>query len=91
MNEQIKKLVDGIKEILDISEMTFLPCPFCGGGETQIYEDRMESVMGIKGDLVAVEIHHWCDHDLSTDSPRSATKIKAHDHKGAEMAWNRRA
>lgn len=65
-------------------------CPFCGGGETRIDENRLRPTMTGQGSLVSVEIHHWCP--ASEGQPRRNHMVKVgRDRAFAISAWNRRA
>ena len=50
-------------ECLKVSEqprVNLKPSPFCGGGETQVHESHMPPRMSGPGDLISVEVRHWC-------------------------------
>lgn len=70
--------------------MTLLPCPFCGGGETRISENRHSPTMSGNGGLISVEINHWCPAVPGQPSRNTVTRT-GRDHASAIAAWNRRA
>lgn len=67
-----------------------LPCPFCGGGETRISENRHSPTMSGNGGLISVEITHWCPAVPGQPSRNTVTRT-GRDHASAIAAWNRRA
>lgn len=65
------------------------PCPFCGAGETHIHTNRGAwSGMGF-GQIISVEVRHWCPQDPGQPS-RCFVRI-GRDEASAIAAWNRRA
>jgi hypothetical protein len=66
------------------------PCPFCGAGETQVHESHMPPRMSGPGDLISVEVRHWCGPMPGVLS-RSNVVMAGRDHESAMAAWNRRA
>jgi hypothetical protein len=66
-----------------------LPCPFCGGGETSIRENRHSPTMSGCGGLISVEITHWCPAVPGQPSRNTITRT-GRDHASAIAAWNRR-
>jgi len=67
-----------------------LPCPFCGGGETRVRENRHSPTMSGSGGLISVEITHWCPAVPGQPSRNTITRT-GRDHASAIAAWNRRA
>lgn len=63
-----------------------LPCPFCGGTETQIRENKYWTGMGSK--VMSVEIHHWCEKESGVRG--SHITIRAKTEIEAIERWNRR-
>lgn len=66
------------------------PCPFCGGGDTEINEiplTRGPRMDGKPSPIISVEIRHWCKHrdGLSTAS----IVFRARDRETALATWNR--
>lgn len=61
-----------------------LPCPFCGGTNTQARESTHWTGRSTK--LISVTIMHWCD-----DSPISnVLQRKGKTHEEAIANWNKR-
>ena len=66
-----------------------LPCPFCGAGETIMSEKHMPPRMSGPGQLISVEIRHWCQkygYGLS----RLNVCIAAQTHEAVVLMWNTR-
>lgn len=66
------------------------PCPFCGGGETEIRTNYMPVRMGRKPEIIGVEINHWCD-GLTRGAQRRSVHAHGRDRDDAIAAWNRRS
>lgn len=68
------------------------PCPFCGGGETVIDENRLNrapSMNGRQSPIISVEIRHWCPAEPGQPNRNTILRI-GRDHASAAAAWNRR-
>lgn len=69
------------------------PCPFCGGGETRIDENRLNRapmMSGKESPVISVEIRHWCER-LEGQPSRNTITRTGRDMESAIAAWNRRA
>lgn len=65
-----------------------LPCPFCGGGETQIH-DNGRVWTGMKwGDPISVSIRHWCEEPAG---PNRMLERVGRDLEQAIERWNMRS
>jgi hypothetical protein len=64
------------------------PCPFCGGGETDIRESRLAPRMNGPGAVIAVEVAHWCNRPPGVVAAHFS--IRARTREDAVAAWNRR-
>lgn len=66
------------------------PCPFCGGTDIEVRENRLGPYMsGKQGALVSVEIRHWCGGSIREGE--LTFHARGHNHESARMAWNSRA
>ena len=66
-----------------------LPCPFCGGGNTEIRENgRVWSGIGYTRPTSTSVFHHCTP---SAGQPSRAIERVGRDHASAIAAWNRRA
>lgn len=72
-------------------------CPFCGGLNIDVRENRMNNAPrmdGKRGPIFTVQIDHHCARgvDVNGNYPvlASAIHIRGRDHKSAEAAWNKR-
>lgn len=65
-----------------------LPCPFCGGKETQIRPNRYWT--GMRSQVISVEIRHWCD-EPQKGVGGSAITMRAKTEDEAVAKWNERA
>lgn len=68
-------------------EEALLPCPFCGGGETEIRENTMWG--GRSQVVLSVSIRHFCPRELG--QPTRAIERIGRDRESAIKAWNQRA
>ena len=66
------------------------PCPFCGGGETDIRTNYMPVRMSRKPEISSVEVNHWC-HGLTKGAQRRSVHAHGRDRDDAIEAWNRRS
>lgn len=69
-----------------------LPCPFCGGGETDIKAyplNNMPRMDGKPSAIISVEVRHWCER--SDGVVASLAQFRGRDAESAIGAWNRRA
>lgn len=62
-----------------------LPCPFCGGTETQIRPNTYWT--GMSSMVMSVDILHWCKED----NLKTILRIKGRTEDEAKMKWNSRA
>lgn len=63
---------------------TLLPCPFCGGGETLVDEQKFWT--GMSSQVISAVVRHWCPK-----SPLSSIiELKAKAVEEAVALWNRR-
>lgn len=70
-----------------------MPCPFCGGGETRIEENRLNRapmMSGKESPVISVEIRHWCPPQQGQPRRNHVVKV-GRDMNSAIAAWNRRA
>lgn len=67
-------------------EPNLLPCPFCGGTETQIRPNTYWT--GMKSLVMSVEIHHWCAREEGVRG--SHIVIRAKTETEAIERWNKR-
>lgn len=67
---------------------SLLPCPFCGGGETQIHVNKGTWNGRGYGEPVSVEVRHWCESELG--QPSRMISRAGRDESSAIAAWNRR-
>jgi hypothetical protein len=67
-----------------------LPCPFCGGGGTDVRVTRLSPRMEGPGALIGVTIQHWCQ-GRNKAAQRTTTQAHGRDHADAIEAWNTRA
>jgi hypothetical protein len=68
------------------------PCPFCGGGETTVNENRlnrMPDMGGRQSPIISVEIRHWCQAEPGQPNRNIILRV-GRDHASAIAAWNRR-
>ncbi|MFZ5783971.1 MAG: Lar family restriction alleviation protein [Pseudomonadota bacterium] len=70
-----------------------LPCPFCGGGTTDIEERRLNNTPRMDGRpsaVISATVFHWCP--VSAGQP-SGLNVSMHgrDRASAIAAWNTRA
>lgn len=64
------------------------PCPFCGGGTTEITENGRVWT-GMKwGEPSSVSVRHWCE-EVPGQPSRMLERV-GRDHEAAIAAWNRR-
>lgn len=61
-----------------------LPCPFCGGINTQI--DFYKYWTGRRNEILSAEVKHWCDEELFA----SFLKIRGKTEQEAIDKWNSR-
>ena len=66
------------------------PCPFCGGGETHIRPRHMPPRMSGPGELISIDIIHWCPR-LEGQLSRTSVTFAGREWEPARDAWNRRA
>ena len=65
------------------------PCPFCGGGTTEITENGRVWT-GMKwGEPSSVSVRHWCE-EVPGQPSRMLERV-GRDHEAAIAAWNRRS
>lgn len=62
-----------------------LPCPFCGGTNTQIREHTMWT--GMKASILSVSIYHWCEEP----GPSRIIERIGRDEQEAIKRWNMRS
>lgn len=67
---------------------SLLPCPFCGGGETQIHVNKGTWNGRGHGEPVSVEVRHWCESEQG--QPSRMISRAGRDEASAIAAWNRR-
>lgn len=63
-----------------------LPCPFCGGGQTEIHENKHWT--GMRYLVMSVEVKHWCFR--SEGELQSFITLKDKTEEDAITKWNRR-
>lgn len=66
-----------------------LPCPFCGGGTTEVRDNGRPWLGSRYGDPVSVSVRHLCDH-VDSQPSRMIERV-GRDRESAIDAWNRRA
>lgn len=69
-----------------------MPCPFCGGGETLIEENRLNRapmMSGKESPVISVEIRHWCPPQQGQPRRNHVVKV-GRDMNSAIAAWNTR-
>lgn len=66
-----------------------LPCPFCGGGKTEVRENGRPWLGTRWGEPVSVSVRHWCEH--VDGQPSRMIERVGRDRAAAIAAWNRRA
>lgn len=71
---------------LAMDTQPLLPCPFCGGSETEFREQKMWT--GVKFRVYAVYVTHHCP---ATQYPRTRIEVRGKTHEEAAETWNRRA
>lgn len=71
------------------TDITLAPCPFCGGGETQIHLNKGTWTGMGYGEPVSVEVRHWCAQEAG--QPSRMISRAGRDEASAIAAWNRRA
>lgn len=74
---------------LTLPTPALLPCPFCGGGTTEIQENG-KVWSGMKySEPASVSVRHWCD-EIKGQPSRLIERV-GRDEASAIAAWNRRA
>ena len=68
-------------------ETELLPCPFCGGIQTDIRRETYWT--GMRSQLLSVTVMHWCVRP--SGDLQSTIQIKRKTEEGAIDAWNSRA
>ena len=68
--------------------MGLLPCPFCGGGELRIDEQRLSPTMKGPGALISVAVRHWCDKRPGVVNVH--IEFRGRDLSSAAAQWNNR-
>lgn len=71
----------------DIS--TLSPCPFCGGGETQVIETKTRAVSA-PHEILGVYVRHWCG-GFGWGAQSATIEVRGRNYSDAIAAWNRRA
>lgn len=71
------------------ADTTLAPCPFCGGGETQIHVNKGTWTGMGYGEPVSVEVRHWCTQEAG--QPSRMISRAGRDEASAVAAWSRRA
>lgn len=65
------------------------PCPFCGGGETNIH-DNLGTWQGMKyGESISFEVRHWCSEIQGQPHSRMLSLV-GRDKESAIKRWNTR-
>jgi hypothetical protein len=77
--------------------MDLKPCPFCGGSEIYVRENRTNNAPRMDGKawpIFTVQIDHHCERKPDADGNHpvlaAGIHIRGRDHKSAETAWNSR-
>jgi hypothetical protein len=82
--------VSAVEVTADVTDCPQLkPCPFCGGGTTDIKENRLPPKMNGPGSIISVEIRHWCPQTPGCIGGHIS--VRGRDMESAVNAWNRRA
>lgn len=83
---------DGPRGILQDgpADVQLLPCPFCGGGSTQIDERRLSPTMQGPGAVISVTVRHWCPVPAGQPTGLNVS-MHGRDKDAAIAAWNTRA
>ncbi len=63
-----------------------LPCPFCGGGETEVQEETYWT--GMRSAISSVSVRHWCPR--AEGQLQNLFDVKAKTREGAIAKWNTR-
>ncbi|RYF06473.1 MAG: hypothetical protein EOO31_09825 [Comamonadaceae bacterium] len=71
------------------ADTTLAPCPWCGGGETQIHVNKGTWTGMGYGEPVSAEVRHWCTQEAG--QPSRMISRAGRDEASAITAWNRRA
>jgi len=72
-----------------MTEPKLLPCPFCGAGETTIFENG-KMWLGMKfSEPSSVSVRHHCPQ-IDGQPSRMIERV-GRDHQSAVAAWNTRA
>lgn len=72
-----------------MTDKELLPCPFCGGGETIIHENK--GVWGganSSSEPISVEVKHWCEEFEGMKS--RLLSFVGKDRTTAIARWNKR-
>ena len=67
------------------------PCPFCGGGNTEIVERPLSNQPRMDGKpsaIISVEVRHWCEPFKGLVA--NHLTFRGRDMEAAIEAWNRR-
>lgn len=77
--------------------MELRPCPFCGGSDINVRENRTNNMPRMDGKLYpisTVQIDHHCKREPDAEGNFPVlghyTHVRGRDHKSAEDAWNGR-
>jgi hypothetical protein len=66
-----------------------LPCPFCGGGVTEVKENSVWAGGTRPSQIISVSVRHWCD-PIEGQPSRMIERI-GRDRVSAISIWNMRA
>ena len=65
------------------------PCPFCGGGETILHENKGQWLGTRYGEPRSYEVQHWCD-ELGLKPGTRMLSFVGRDKETAIKRWNHR-
>ncbi len=69
-----------------VSSDSLLPCPFCGGAETLIKQNKYWT--GMQSVIISVDVYHWCPRE--TGIRGSCVTMRGKTQAEAVERWNRR-
>ena len=88
---------EGMKPQDTEQPMDLLPCPFCGGENIDVRENRTNNAPRMDGKrwpIFTVQVDHHCpraaDADGNFPTLGHYVHVRGRDHASAEAAWNRR-
>lgn len=66
------------------------PCPFCGGGETRVYETKTRASVLEQYEVMGAYVQHWCG-GFARGAQSATIQVRGRNHSDAIAAWNRRS